>query len=868
MSEDDIRTKVVYPWLVGCGFNPAELSIEFSFDIKLGRAVYRVDSQTKTTRSHSRAEPEVVARPRADMLVRRGQMNLMIVEVKAPDEAVDDAARDQGISYARLLPQIAPFVVVTNGVRTAVYDSITREELSGGSIPPDHPGLRAGYRISADELQLRAEALETFVSLSPDNLLLFCEKQLEFRMRRLRDNDPASGKKYIPGLYVDRPRPRECIEILLDDRQLRAVAVIGRPQVGKTNFLCRFAEERVRSGCPVLFYPAISLNTSLLQETAEDFCWLLGDQNSVAVLTSKLGNILRRTGSRLTLIIDGWNEADVDTARTIDREWERVCSGDANIQLVVSFTHSAAKRLLVHAGNPSYLAEAAGIGLHGFEIIESDPAAAGRKAGWSAVVVEPYSHAEQKEAYRILGQHFQVTVPDSHCPTADPYLLGVAMRHFAGRTLPDSMDEPELLRAWLEARIARSLTDSFDIRAALTELGRTMITGGSPLPERLAKQCWGLPSVAPVPPALSELALLACLVGGSERFIDFYNSRDRDYVIACWSFRWPERLEAREVLWGEFTNVVRTRPGTDALAWFFGQPAHLAPLLEEGGALPSVSDAGLRRLFLSSVGQLIHRGNHELNDHYERWSAQCQEWAAADPDLRCRVEAVKLMAGITEEKDDLLAVIPSNESQRAFIHGLLEVVEEYSPGSGGLGQLVLDAFQRLHWDEASGHEEEDSSLTLILREECSHPSRGIRAAARACLGHLIPRLYLADMAQKVEGCVVPDEYLEGVNNAVSSITEMYYGSGYCPSYLDHLGYGERTMVEKFDERVPGHYREEQQALETLSRYENVSRARAEMHDLVETLRSMMPPYLLGQEEGNESEPRRDAPGQLYLFDEH
>ena len=139
MSEDDIRTKVVYPWLVASGFKPAEISIEFSFEIRLGRSLYRIGGPNKTTKSASAPKSERLARPRTDVLVRLGVMNLMIVEVKAPNESIDATARDQGISYARLLPQIAPFVVVTNGSNTAVYDSITREELSGGLIPHDHP---------------------------------------------------------------------------------------------------------------------------------------------------------------------------------------------------------------------------------------------------------------------------------------------------------------------------------------------------------------------------------------------------------------------------------------------------------------------------------------------------------------------------------------------------------------------------------------------------------------------------------------------------------------------------------------------------------------------------------------------------------
>ena len=179
MSEDDIRTKIVYPWLTDSGLRPADISVEFSFEVNIGRGVYQIGGS-------GRGGESFVARPRTDVLVRHLQMNLMIVEVKAPGEPLDDAARDQGISYARLLPQIAPFVVVTNGHRTIVYDAITREELSGTTVPSDHPGLRGGFRVSGDELRWRVEALEAFVSLSPDNLLTFCERQIDFRMRRLR----------------------------------------------------------------------------------------------------------------------------------------------------------------------------------------------------------------------------------------------------------------------------------------------------------------------------------------------------------------------------------------------------------------------------------------------------------------------------------------------------------------------------------------------------------------------------------------------------------------------------------------------------------------------------------------------------------
>lgn len=40
-SEEDIRTKVVVPWLLANGFSLATLSLEFSFRIRLGRSIGR-----------------------------------------------------------------------------------------------------------------------------------------------------------------------------------------------------------------------------------------------------------------------------------------------------------------------------------------------------------------------------------------------------------------------------------------------------------------------------------------------------------------------------------------------------------------------------------------------------------------------------------------------------------------------------------------------------------------------------------------------------------------------------------------------------------------------------------------------------------
>lgn len=341
-SEEDIRAKVVTAWLAGHGFESSNISVEYSFEIRLGRKILSIDSEKQKKNSSQ------IFRPRADILVRSCDgKNLLIVEIKAPSESLDDNVKEQGICYARLLRKggIAPFVVLTNGYETKIYDSITEELINGPAIPVNHPHVKAGFRVNADDIAVRAEAIETFISLSSDNLIEFCQQQVANRMGFLKDEDPYSGKKYIPSLYVERKEAKRNFVKLLDEEKRKVVVVIGPPQVGKTNFVCRVVEERLEQGLSCLFYPAIGMGRGLLESICEDFEWILGDSSSpYYIVRHQLQRILNRTHQRLRIFIDGWNETDLALARTIDRESERL--SDYDVACVVSMTDIAADRLL------------------------------------------------------------------------------------------------------------------------------------------------------------------------------------------------------------------------------------------------------------------------------------------------------------------------------------------------------------------------------------------------------------------------------------------------------------------------------------------------------------------------------------------
>lgn len=133
-------------------------------------------------------------------------------------------------------------------------------------------------------------------------------------MTRLKSDGPASGKKYIPSLCVDRVAAKERLSGWIAESGSGVCTVIGRPQVGKTNFVCRFVDDRLDQGHPCLFFPAIGLGGPLIEELAADMGWLLHDGTpSTSVIVQKLSSVLQRADSKLLMFYRRMERGDTGT---------------------------------------------------------------------------------------------------------------------------------------------------------------------------------------------------------------------------------------------------------------------------------------------------------------------------------------------------------------------------------------------------------------------------------------------------------------------------------------------------------------------------------------------------------------------------
>ncbi len=98
-SEEDVKVKLVLPHLTALGFQADELHFERSFQLTLGLATHKIDTERQFTRASGRL----------DILVTRDNNNLFVVEVKKGHSAFSEADMLQATSYARLVHPVAPF---------------------------------------------------------------------------------------------------------------------------------------------------------------------------------------------------------------------------------------------------------------------------------------------------------------------------------------------------------------------------------------------------------------------------------------------------------------------------------------------------------------------------------------------------------------------------------------------------------------------------------------------------------------------------------------------------------------------------------------------------------------------------------------
>lgn len=285
MNEEDIRGKLLLPYIQDLGIDISEISLEHAFKIRLGKTKHVTG--------------------RSDILCKRHNKNLFVIELKNDSIPITNDDIDQGISYARLLDDIAPFTIVSNGINTRIFDSVSKEELSG-KICEQSTFWKNGFSLSTEEeLRIRYEALKNFISLSPQNLKLFCESQVRDRMAQIFGGLDNPYSKFVKELYVQREDLKIAFEKFINSDE-SIFGLVGAAGVGKTNAICSLTLQKLEETF-VFFYNA-AIISSPQECISQDLNIAFSSRTETDVVLKKLDELGRFANKSILIFIDAIDE--------------------------------------------------------------------------------------------------------------------------------------------------------------------------------------------------------------------------------------------------------------------------------------------------------------------------------------------------------------------------------------------------------------------------------------------------------------------------------------------------------------------------------------------------------------------------------
>lgn len=257
------------------------MSFEDKFSIQLAHASLELGVAPK--RAHKSAKQRTRVAGRSDLLLARHGQPLAVIETKAPDHTLTEQDALQALSYARLLVDMAPYAIVTNGKETRVYDTFAHS-LDVLAMPTESLWYKQGQQVLSIGDDLRFQAAQT--------LHLFCQKQASVALEGLKGT-VYEVKSYIPEAYVTRLEASEHLTAWLTTTNQPCFALIGNAGIGKTTFLCATAEHYLAQDYFVLFYSANTLKDNLEAVIRNDFVWEFDRERGLAHIIERFDEIAR-----------------------------------------------------------------------------------------------------------------------------------------------------------------------------------------------------------------------------------------------------------------------------------------------------------------------------------------------------------------------------------------------------------------------------------------------------------------------------------------------------------------------------------------------------------------------------------------------
>ena len=194
-SEEDVKFKFLVPYLAERGYKQECIAFNVAIAVQEGRKKKTIFADAVVYKTKKHDAP------------------LIVCETKAPTEILSKEAREQAISYARLLPSIAPLTLLTNGAQVQVFHTLdkTRRPTLPKRTELEHDIIR--FVINEDKQEsLRTEAKHDLFIIDDVRTFKTILKSCHNEIRNNEGLDPTAAfdelsKVMFCKLYEEKTNP-------------------------------------------------------------------------------------------------------------------------------------------------------------------------------------------------------------------------------------------------------------------------------------------------------------------------------------------------------------------------------------------------------------------------------------------------------------------------------------------------------------------------------------------------------------------------------------------------------------------------------------------------------------------------------------
>lgn len=316
-------------------FSRLEITHQVIFTVKLGHENVEVKPN--------------IRRPRLDILIKHKERNLAVLELKKPTITLTDDDRKQGLSYARLLEQMPPLVIVSNGKKTLFYETI-----SGEPLAITNPDIEQLEKLFTQVLEIAArkkdEAIQILLGKDP---LIWKHVIDDFNQKSISNHIGNLDTLYLP-ISESLHLPRKSTERLIDYvGNNPVIALTGAPLVGKTNVLYEFCYLKNTPFVPI-YINAEDCPYGIFQYLANHFTKHFFSATSTDEVRQWFLNCIvgnPRTDGKTVLIVDGVRHYDDKIIKEIN-ELIDFCSFSKSFSLVIGCDSSNFNLMTQVSGRP------------------------------------------------------------------------------------------------------------------------------------------------------------------------------------------------------------------------------------------------------------------------------------------------------------------------------------------------------------------------------------------------------------------------------------------------------------------------------------------------------------------------------------